>query len=292
MEKEKVVADNYGQYSMSAPLLEDDISLTEIWRIILRQKKVMVGIWGLAVLFAVGYLAVAEPIYESKAVVQIGRIGQIDHTGKIKIALIEPIEDSTALVERIERGHKIIDAQPDYPHIKVSTNKNDLIAINVKDRTKLGAKQYLEQAVNRLVSEHEVLYNTVFNLQRERYESLMGNIGALERQTTLLSTLIEGFKDKEPLQAALLNIERGKLSIDIWNLKGTAVNMKLAMGENQWRQTKVIGEPTVSGKPFKPKPKRVIAISVLLGLILGIFSTFIAEFITKFREQSDPVGDT
>jgi len=101
----------------------------------------MVGvIWGLTLLFGLGYLVLAKPVYQSKAVVFIGQIWQRGNS----ILL----EDSGALVKRLQMKYWPLDAQQDYFFFKADLIRgrgfqDSIVEIKIHAGTKEGAERYL-----------------------------------------------------------------------------------------------------------------------------------------------------
>ena len=284
LENRKTIADNRHQYSERDRIIDNEISLTEIWRIILRQRKVMGGTWILAVLLAFGYLGVAEPVYDSKALVRVGQIG-LDFEVSQKVL----IENLDALVQRLEAQNRVSSGERNYPRISVKKESQDIIAISVKGPTKLGVKDDLEGVVKKLTSDHEIIYNNTVTVQREWYESLKTQITTIETQVKNLFVLIEGLKDKNLSEASLLTSQflRVQLLMKIPELKKTAAMLQLALTEPWSRQTQPIGEIIVFENSIKPDPEKVIASGILLGFLLGILSVFVVENYNKAKPNND-----
>ena len=286
---------------------EHEIRLIDLWRVIVRRKRVLVGIWGLVFLFGLGYLVIIEPVYEYKAVVQIGQIGKkgpieaAKNKAIVQIGQIGkkgPIEAAKKLVQRLQAEYRIMETQHHFPRIKaIKVESDNIISLTVQDRTNSGAGNYLKQTVNRLISEHEVVYNEqkVISVaentkRRERYESLKRLIGMLRKQVGEVSAHIDMLKRKNPSEAGILTLGMGNLLSKIWELEEILTNLQLELTDPPSQQTKLIGKPTGSNNPIKPKPAIVIPLGIVWGLILGIFSAFIAEFVSNTKKKMALAG--
>jgi len=249
---------------------EDEFSLFDLSRILFRRKWLVGGIWGLTLLVAIGYLIMTDPdpVYQSQAVIQIGFV---DPRGKL--------EDPNELSQRLGR---------ELPRINASIN-NDIITLTVQDRTKAGAKQYLERAVNQILSEHQIKFNIKFSDsmegQRKSHDSLIQLIKELKNQYMTISKMVEPAKKTSPYEAASIVVEKGRLLQRIHDREKEARRLEIAINESLSRQTILLGGPTISDNTIKPNRKVVMALGFTLGLALGIFGAFFAEFFAKTREQ-------
>ena len=260
---------------------EDEIRAIDWWRIILRRKYYLVGIWGLALLIAVGYLATAEPVYESKAYVQIGHIKDVGE-----------LEEAEGLRQRLEIETENNCSQGKYPclngvAITVKKNRSPLpmIIMTVHGHTQSDAERFIQQLLNSLISEHEGVYQSIITPIREQYESLQQRIQELETFKEQIPTYRNQGKNGDGLQEATLMLEKGKLGIEIWELKLTAENLRLALIEPESRPTKIIGVPLVSHSPIEPKYRMVLLLGNALGFVIGLFGVFLAEFATNMRNE-------
>ena len=59
-----------GVYPLAVCPADDEINLLDLWRVLVRQWKVICAITGLSVLAAVAYVLLATPVYEAQAVVK------------------------------------------------------------------------------------------------------------------------------------------------------------------------------------------------------------------------------
>ncbi|MDZ7804370.1 Wzz/FepE/Etk N-terminal domain-containing protein [Thiohalophilus sp.] len=54
---------------------DDEISLIDLWNTLMRRKKVLITAFAAVIVVAIIYLLLAKPVYESRAIVEIGRAG-------------------------------------------------------------------------------------------------------------------------------------------------------------------------------------------------------------------------
>ena len=58
---------------------DDEISLREIWQVLVRYKWLVLGMPAIAVAAAIVVSFLMKPVWEATAVVQVGQVGQVGH---------------------------------------------------------------------------------------------------------------------------------------------------------------------------------------------------------------------
>ena len=108
---------------------------------------------------AVGYLAVALRVYESRAVVQVGLVGGTQQDSPI---YIEPIEN---VIWRLNNDYAHADASLQTPRLirVVKDNKapNNITELVAEARSANQARQFLERVTKTLLAEHAQIQQLV-----------------------------------------------------------------------------------------------------------------------------------
>lgn len=258
---------------------DDEISLIDLWQTLIRRKLALISVFVLVVIFAGIYLLMAKPVYESQAIVQIGKTyNQITEEGSIKGKVIEDMNilKQRLLTEYSEvEGYKIesVDTDPE--------GTKDSIRIVVHAGSPDTAEESLETIIRNLKQKHDARYREKIDRLKQREMSLLSDIRGYRRQLEELDLLIKSMQGNDAGHLALQMVNRG-------NMRDTVVNLEKELAEIQSKldesfETHIVGDLITKDDPVKPKPKLVIALSIVLGLMLGIFAAFFAEFIARAR---------
>jgi uncharacterized protein involved in exopolysaccharide biosynthesis len=259
-------------------LQDDGVSLVGLWLVMVRRKGVVLAALLLGVAATAALSFVPQPVYESRAVLEIGRVG-----GSLLV------EDPTVLVRRLREEYGI-----DHPKRRNALPRLDsvehqaksgqyIVVLKARDHSAEGAHNFLESVVSGVIERHRNLYGEVRNSQDARLRDLDSEIGAMQTQVSLLANLTKELNDRG--QAAVVAVERGKLLETLATLRGQRMGLLLSLSTIQSHPTRLIGEPNRSEDPVKPKPVLYLALGVTLGLLLGVFAAFFAEFLSRARKE-------
>ena len=214
----------------SSPV-DDEINLTDLWRVLARRKALVLAMPVLSLLVAALYLLITPVVFESRAVIQVGQVGQV--------------EAPTVLVQRLKEQYRVNDqdAPPEMPKVTdISLGKkgtNSIVTILVQDHSAEGAQKYLDQVVMNLLAEHSERYSQAMNVQYQRLQSLDKQVQALSDHIGKLFTYIEAVRKQNPAQAAIITIEKGKLLKEVHNLEAEYTALQLALSDIQSQPTNI-----------------------------------------------------
>lgn len=247
---------------------EDEINLYDYWKVIVKRKSIIIGLFLVAVLSSAIISFLMPKIYRGEVVLKLsakeltakellGIIGKID-SEKIKSILPKTHHSVTdiklnALKDSADKLNVVIDAKrandiPDAASELIEyMNNNQLI------------KRYVEQERERLLGQSEDLSKTIESSREliKTYEMLLKS-GRL---------IFVGFNPIEiNKRASDLKIEKIIVEQAIKNLKSVEIVTQY-----------------ISNKPVKPKIKQNIALAGTISLFAGIFLAFFMEYIEKMR---------
>lgn len=135
-----------GGYPSAVCPADDQVNLCDLWRVLVRQRKVFGAITGLSVLGAVAYVLLATPVYEAEAIVRppeskymevlnipdISQISSADlfakFTGNLKTGIFQ---NSSLRQQFVAENPQFFSMQRNMPNIKEGA-KNDVSAIFVR----------------------------------------------------------------------------------------------------------------------------------------------------------------
>ncbi|MBD3669236.1 MAG: hypothetical protein HUJ29_00545 [Gammaproteobacteria bacterium] len=259
---------------------DDEISLIDLIRVLLRRKKTIVLVFLIVTALGVIVTMLVPQVYESRAVVLIGKV-----TNQL-------IEEPDVLVQRLIEEYEVGDTsetEKEFPIVEsISVDKrraSTILELTVRGETAEGARSYLDSVVQTLFAEHKSIYEKTLELEYQRLESMKEQITELDSLISQVHELLSRLKRSDPVQASVLAIESGKYLAMKPSLEEKYVTLDILLSELKTKPTQYLREPTLPLKTKQPRSKLYIAVSVIVGIFLGIFAAFIHEFMTNVKRE-------
>jgi len=294
------------------PVLQnDEISLVDLWLALTRHKALMAII--LITVIAVGTLyAVTRPAtYEYKTAIEIGKVKTTIEEGVSKIELIQrPQTVQAKLTESYiplvlnkhartnpndTRSYRIEATVPKGSELVVLSGKGPKDAAAIYTRL-------LNSVVMRQVADHKRLIAA----ERRLLESKLARLADLEQlvsaeidqlDTQIKRTQATRAEARSEVKTApgamtMLLIDNGvqenlsRLSELRERLEVTLKNERVDLEGrlSTLQETRMVAEPFQSKAPVGTSKSLMVALSLVLGTMLAVFSAFFAEFLRKVRE--------
>ena len=267
-----------GPHEMQGFREEDEVSLIDLWRVITRRKR-LIFITIVIILSLVGiWLLITQPVYESRAVLGLGQVGSIESPQLVVQRLKEEYrvkDDSEGeLLLPLLSGVKIMD--------KSLANGVELAA---QAHSAKEAQQFLNSIIITIMRRHLHLFDLGRVEQQKQMVSLEKHRDAIERGLGTIRERITALAKGDASLAGLLTLEQDRLIQQLPQVEQQIAAVRLAMSELQSSPTLVLRQPTLPVAPVRPKPALYMVLAGVVGLMLGIFGAFFAEFIGKTRDQ-------
>lgn len=259
----------------------DEITLLDIWQILVARKWVILTMPIIALLLGLLYLLQATEIYECSARILVGQAG----VGR-------QVENPAVIVQKIAEKYRVYDntVSRDLPRVSsVVHDKKDtgiIVQIKTVDATAKGAKQYLEQVVAEILAAQRTLFEQEMELKQTRLKTLSDRLEAVETFQQELEGRIAKVGQQDPAQAAVLAVEKGNFLKLASDLKRERYTLQTEMSSVVFYPAELVGVPHLPSRPIKPKRIIVILLSGISGLLLGIMAAFLAESICSARQRT------
>lgn len=250
---------------------DDEINLYDYWKVMVKRKTLIIGIFFIAVLASAIISFLTPKIYRGNVVLKV--------TAKVLTA-----KELLGVIENID-GEKIKSILPKTHHLltgiklnalKDSTDKLNVV-IDVKRTDDIPdavselieymnnnqlIKRYVEQERERLLKQSEELSKTMESSKElvKTYEMLLKS----GRLIPVGFNPIELYKRISDLKIEKITTEQA-----IKNLKGV----------------EIIAPPYISNKAVTPKIKQNIALAGITSLFAGILLVFFMEYVEKIKRQ-------
>ena len=259
----------------------DEITLLDIWQILVARKWVILTMPIIALLLGLLYLLQATEIYECSARILVGQAG----VGR-------QVENPAVIVQKIAEKYRVYDntVSRDLPRVSsVVHDKKDtgiIVQIKTADATAKGAKQYLEQVVAEILAGQRTLFEQEMELKQTRLKTLSDRLEAVETFQQELEGRIAKVGRQDPAQATVLAVEKGSFLKLAAELKKERYDLQTEMSSVVFYPAELVGVPHLPSRPIKPKRIIVILLSGISGLLLGIMAAFLAESICSARQRT------
>ena len=265
-----------------APVLKNsDLFLLDVWRIVAARKWLVLLFPVLTVLIAVLYLALTKPVFESSASLLAGQVGKANL-----------VRNPAVIVRHVSEKYRVYDrtVKRVYPRVvAVDFDKKDssnVVVVKVADFSPEGARAYLMKVVEDILVEQKQLYEESLQIKNEYLQTLTAQIAAYRDYEAQLDKHIDQAGRKDPAQAAVLALERGKFLGAMPDLAVQHYQLRTSMSDLESYPAHLLWEPQLPEKPGRPRRVLVLLLASISGGIFGIIAAFIAEMIKLGRTEN------
>ena len=148
------------------------------------------------------------------------------------------------------------------------------------------------QVVARVIHEHQKLFDLArkeqqqsLNLIQMHGHGLNQAIAANEKEISILARQPAGADAINALRVNFVQ-EKAKLLEQRRLAEQRQLDLRMAMSALRSKPTTLIKAPTLTADPVKPRPLLYFVFAMGIGLMLGIFSALVIEFISKTRRSA------
>lgn len=251
---------------------DDEINLADYIKVIIKQK-VLIGVIFITCVAGTAIASFLMPeVYQIDSTVRIGKIGD---SLPLPAEIIAKLKSKSLPRSIIQGTNENISIEELQKAIKIDNIKDtNFLKIRMESTDPDTAIDILNKIENKFISDSNVYYEKSVALIEERVRELHLRKEDIVKQVKMLNQRIADNKmnsDYLLMENALANYENiyNELSTIEYSLKQDLLSAK---------NFEIIDPPANSTKPIKPKKKQMIAISAVLGAMLGIFVAFFVEF--------------
>ena len=278
---------------------EDTLDLRELLQTIKKRKKLIYLITGsitaLALLYA---FVVAKPLYEVKAMIEIGKIG----AGTKDETPLDDIRDTKQKLEYLYNVHsKKKSAYPKLKAVTVPKKSQSIFSITVAGRDNNSATTYINKIVEQVEKSYADKVKNYTNTQKELINLTEEDIVISEKNLQEIQDSLKNYhkkilhlSEKDAALAGIYTIQVSQnqsrvqgLQSRISGLKTKLFNLKLTISSLRISQTHIVGEVEVLDKPVKPKKVLIVLVAFITGLMLSVFLIFFLEFLSGIKEEKE-----
>ncbi|MHB1532111.1 Wzz/FepE/Etk N-terminal domain-containing protein [Acidithiobacillus sp.] len=255
---------------IASPQPEDEISLRELWERVLRGKWIILVVTILFLALAGIYLGLTTTVYESKAMVQIGRVAD------------KPIENGPQLASRLKNAYTPLNtevAAQQLPKLyAVTPDKDDPTILTLIGRAKspAQAQTYLQGILSKLVTTERANYDQAVQTRQTHLAQLQSQYKLIIKKE-LQNNQIKG-GDATTHTLALL--AQANTEGFITRLQDQIATNEKDLSPINTRPTEITLQPTYDPKAVQPKKLVILVLALFGGLIIGIFVVLLRNALT------------
>ncbi len=272
---------------------QDEISVRDLWRVLINQKNWVIGIPILCVLLAAVGVSMAKPKWEATAVIQIGQVGS-SGVGQT-IQLIEP---SVRAIERmkmksfedtvlaklqipLDGGNSVAAIFKSSLSLK-ALGTTDLIQFKIRANSRDKAESWAQAVVDRLKDVHEKLTQPTIDRLRKQQTELKKQMQLIEAERSNLLETVSKTSERSGDGRFSTNLLLSNLLLQK-NAELRDFEMRrLAVDEHLTSirafPTSLVDRIYVPENPASPKKLLIVMLAAVLGLILGIIVAFMRNY--------------
>jgi len=267
---------------------DDEINLLDYVKVILKHKRLIFWITGVAVVLTAIISLIMTPIYEAKAVI-LPIASQGERFGVNAIALqfglatpeqsgtseIVGLLKSNILRERVLKKHKLLPVLLEKDSLKEKT----------EDEKMWMALRYLEETLKINLKQKE---NTIEISMQFKDPKIVADIVnyVLNELTDYMSgeTRRVAETNQKYLESQIDKTADPFIKTKIYSLIAQQIETSAMAEAKENFAFKILDPPKIPDKRIKPKRRIMVMISFVVSLFLGIFVAFGKEFLEKQKE--------
>lgn len=249
----------------------DEIDLHDLWDALVRQRRWVLGSW-LLVLAMVGlWLALTEPVYESRAVIRVSSVA-----GE---AVISPA--TLALMLREE--YQLEDPRRELPRLKsVAEEGSEALVLVSEAYSAEQARQLLESVVKSAQQRQRQSYRQLTALKQKALGTVQQQIQQREQHAAKLEQALAD-ADLDEAATALLLLEISALKADLPALHARVAALESELAARNTHPAEALREPVLADRPSSPRTGLMLGLAFILGGMVGVMAGLVAEFLRNIR---------
>lgn len=270
-QEEKYVADSkVGNFDT---IRDDEINLSDIWKVLAKRKKVIIAIFVISLLSAAIYCFTASPIYRLEASAKLYMPKDI-----IAIKELPTAKDIASMLGKINSEKKAIifpKTVDEVAEAKIEDMRG------TTDKFKITIESYNRE---NLPSSLKELLEYIENM-REIKNDYRKIISEIDEKIKLVNEAVKknDFQIKE-IEKRLHSSKLLPVGFNPVEINNKIVDLKmekhrLEQERQNYKLIQLLQDPFVSKDPVKPQKAIIMIIAGILSFMIGIVTVFIAEYL-------------
>lgn len=276
---------------MSEIYREDETSLADVFKVLVRYKKLMIGlpVLGVVLAFFVSFV-ILHPTWEASAVLEVGKIGQAAQANPLLIEpplnvvtrVLSPSFARGVIKQAGVKSEELIALKDYYKTIKATQIKGtELIEIKLRGPSSDEAGELLQSVIGRLQQTHEEMMASSIEIYKKELQVLVDDISKVGLEVELLKKKLLATHNWNAFDATLAATLLNSKSLDLRNMAQRKMLLEEQLTPTRTYTTRVVGEVYISEGAVSPNKILIVAIAALLGLFGAIVIALTHNSITS-----------
>ena len=264
--------------SGSSSYREDEISLIDLWQILLRRKRSIFICFIICFIIGGLYIMLKPPVFEATTQIRIGQIagiGLLEDGNEVCSILLSRYGKDVA--DGIERELPLL------KKVSVSKTSKQVIEITAEANTPQESAAFLRQIVDEVIRRQNTLQQSNLATFKDHIQSLQSQRELLQKELDRASETFEMLKQRDSVQASLIMLEHSRIVTALSEIDQQLPLLQQKLNPPQTIPTEILEEIVAPVEPAAPKKILIIAISCVFGLVTGLMIAFVAEFISNAK---------
>lgn len=261
---------------------DDEMSLAELWEAIVARKWLIFATLALFVGLAAAYVGLATTIYESQAMVQIGRIA-----GK-------PLDSGVQLASRLMNAYTPVNAEvaerqlPKLYSVTPDSADPSLLTLVARGRSPTEAQAYLKGVIDSLLAGQQKRFDDLVKVRQ-------GQLAQLQAQYQKMNTALAMPDSRQASKgdssrSALLYMEQGKRVEALTSVLGEIAKAQDELSPVNTAPTEMTRSPSLDPKPVAPRRLLIIVLAIVGGLMTGVFLALLHNAWSRSKAEGRTAG--
>lgn len=250
-----------------------EIGIADLWRSIIRRKGLVLSIFIASIGASLLFLVFAKPVYQARSLLLVG---QVAGAGPM-----EPIEQLSLRLES-KYGRRIADGvYRERPFLVTALPVKSLpggIELVVEAYGSAEATVFLSGIVVEVQKSHAQLFERNMSALSERLIGIDTQLKALASHYEDASSVLGRLKDRDPVQASLVFMDRGRVAAQMIELEAERPRILQKLAPPQTQPTQLMNEVTAPAVPNFPKRTSTVALAGVVGLLVGVLLAIVIEY--------------
>lgn len=289
----------YAYYDL---IQKDEISLPDLWKILLKQKKLISILTAITTLVALSYALLATPVYRAEALLapvmkeKGGRLSALagQFGGLASLAGIDlgggggSVEEAIATLKSRELTNKLIEDENLMPILYESKwDKNNKQWASIKKPPTLwDAYNKFNKSIRGIIRDNKtgLIKLTIDWTDPVLAAEWVGKLVALVNNELRQEAIMDSEKSIKYLEAELQKTSVIEIKESIYSLIEAQTKTKMLANTQEEYAFRVLDRAVVPEKKFKPKRALIVVLGFIIGGMIGVLSAFFRR--SKFTESN------
>ena len=271
--------------------MEDEIDLFDIFGVLWRSRLLIIGIFTIAVLVAGIVIIAMPPIYKTSSIIALGNFGDDIYTSQAA-ALTIMLSDEF-LLDVFQELKMTSDKFSEFKKNIIIENvkgTDNLFTISVYSKNQQEGMRIIQGIIQQFSNLSEESYNRQTNILSNQLANTNVNLEILNRDVNESRVLLKNIQNNMLNESPQQNELRFSQMIEYLPIeeknRQDQLNLVLDLQKQLTlaRHLKIVQEPRVPLIPDQSQKIIIVAVAGILGLIIGIFTAFLRDWLRRRAE--------